>query len=169
MSLESHRRTGARPLSFAILTISDTRDAATDKGGPWLADACLAAGHSVARRAIVKDEPAQIVAAIDLLVDDAAVEFVLCTGGTGLAPRDSTPEALRPRFDKEIPGFGELFRWLSYQEIGPAAILSRATAGVVRGKVVALLPGSPKALRLAWERILAPECGHLATQARGAD
>ncbi len=168
MSVEAHRAAGARPLAFAILTISDTRDAATDKGGPFLAEACLAAGHGVARRAIVKDEPAEILAAIEALVADDAVDFVLCTGGTGLAPRDSTPEALRARFDKEIPGFGELFRWLSYQEIGTAAILSRATAGIVRGKVVALLPGSPKALRLAWEKILAPECGHMATQARGA-
>jgi molybdenum cofactor biosynthesis protein B len=166
VSLEAHRRAGAQPLAFAILTISDTRDAATDEGGPFLAEACRAAGHVVARRALVKDEPDEIRAAVEALVADAAVDFVLCTGGTGLAPRDSTPEALRARFDKEIPGFGELFRWLSYQEIGPAAILSRATAGVVRGKVVALLPGSPKALRLAWERILAPECGHLAAQAR---
>jgi molybdenum cofactor biosynthesis protein B len=168
VSLEAHRRAGAKPLAFAILTISDTRDAATDKGGPFLAEACLSAGHIVARRSLVKDEPAEILAAVEELVADESVDFVLCTGGTGLAPRDSTPEALRARFDKEIPGFGELFRLLSYQEIGPAAILSRATAGVVRGKVVALLPGSPKALRLAWEKILAPECGHLATQARGS-
>lgn len=166
MSLEAHRKAGAAPLRVAVVTASDTRDSASDTGGAYLVEACSAAGHSIAARLLVRDEPAELVASFEALVARDDVDLLLYTGGTGLAPRDTTPDALQPRFDRDIPGFGELFRFLSWQEIGAAAILSRACAGTARGKVVVLLPGSPKALKLAWERILAPECGHLVAQAR---
>ena len=115
----------------------------------------------------MRDEVEAIRGAVRAACADAAVELVLLTGGTGLAPRDVTPEALSGLLEREIPGFGELFRLLSFQEIGSAAILSRAVGGVVEEKVVLALPGSPKALRLAMERIVLPEAGHLITQARG--
>jgi molybdenum cofactor biosynthesis protein B len=166
VSLEQHRAGAPRSLRFAVLTISDTRELATDRGGDYLAEAIAQAGHSLVRRRIVRDEPEEIRSAVDALAGEAEVDLVLTTGGTGIAPRDRTYESLHGLFDREIPGFGELFRWLSYQEIGSAAILSRATAGLIRSKVVIALPGSPKALRLAWEKILLPEAGHLVAQAR---
>lgn len=166
MSVEAHRKAGAAALRVAVVTVSDTRDLATDTGGAYLVEACARAGHELAARSLVRDEAGELLASLDALVARADVDLVLYTGGTGLAPRDTTPDALRPRFEREIPGFGELFRFLSWQEIGAAAILSRACAGTVGGKVVVLLPGSPKALKLAWEKILEPECGHLVSQAR---
>ena len=167
MSLEAHRSEGAAQLGFALLTVSDTRDAASDEGGAYLASAIEAAGHTVAWRALVPDESAGIVQAVQKAVAEPEVDLVLTTGGTGLAPRDVTVPALERLFDGSIPGFGELFRWLSYQEIGAAAMLSRAAGGLIAGKVVLCLPGSPKALRLALEGLILPEAGHLVTQARG--
>lgn len=166
MSVEQHRRAAPAQLRFAVITISDTRALDTDTGGALLVELVTAAGHSVASRTLVKDDAPEIVAAVRAAVAHAEVDLVLCTGGTGLAPRDVTVPALEREFETEIPGFGELFRWLSYQEIGSAAILSRACAGVIRGKVVCALPGSPKALRLALERIVLPEAGHLVAQTR---
>lgn len=167
MGLEEHRRAGQGSLAFAVVTVSDTRDATSDRGGAYLVERLEAAGHRVARRAIVRDEVDEIRDAVSAACADGDVELVLLTGGTGLAPRDVTPEALGGLFEREIPGFGELFRQLSFQEIGSAAILSRALGGVVGRKVVLALPGSPKALRLALEAIVLPEAGHLVTQARG--
>jgi len=166
MSVEAHKQSSPSALRFAVVTVSDTRTANTDLGGRFLVERCTAAGHLVSDTRLVRDEPEQILAALDELVARADVDLILYTGGTGIAPRDTTPDAVCPRFEREIPGFGELFRYLSYLEIGPATILSRACAGVVQGKVVVLLPGSPKALALAWEKILAPECGHLVSQTR---
>lgn len=166
MSVGEHRRAAPAALRFAVITISDTRTLATDTGGALLVELVTAAGHTVTQRALVKDEAGEIVSAVRTAVAGTDVDLVLCTGGTGLAPRDVTVPALEREFDALIPGFGELFRWLSYQEIGSAAILSRACAGVVRGKVVCALPGSPKALRLALERIVLPEAGHLVAQTR---
>lgn len=167
MSLEQHKREGAAVLRFAVVTISDTRDVVSDRGGPFLVEAALAAGHQVSSRAIVHDDVFEIQAAVREALARADVDLVLTTGGTGIAPRDVTPQALEPLFDAAIPGFGELFRMLSYAEIGAATLLSRACAGVVAGKVVLALPGSPKALRLAMEKIVLPEAGHLVAQARG--
>lgn len=166
MGLEEHRHGAPTRLGFAVLTVSDTRDLVADRGGGYLVEAIGAAGHRLVERELVRDEVEQIRAAARRLVASDGVHLLLVTGGTGLAPRDVTPEALTPLFEREIPGFGELFRRLSFEEIGSAAILSRAAAGVIDGVVVAALPGSPKALRLAWERILLPEAGHLAQQAR---
>jgi molybdenum cofactor biosynthesis protein B len=167
MSLEQHRADGRRTLGFAVITVSDTRDASTDRGGPYLAAAIEAAGHRVAWRALQRDEAAEIEAAVRTACAREDVDLVLLTGGTGIAPRDVTAPTLERLYDSPIPGFGELFRALSYREIGPAAILSRASAGLVGRKVVVALPGSPRALELAWREILLSEAGHLAAQARG--
>ena len=167
MGVEEHRSTAGRPvLGFALLTVSDSRDEKSDKGGPLLASLVTAAGHRVVVRAIVKDEVAAIRDQVASFFEMEQVEALLVTGGTGLAPRDVTIEAIPPLFEKEIPGFGELFRMLSFQEIGAAAMLSRATAGLASGRVVFLLPGSPKALDLALTRLVLPELPHLLAHAR---
>lgn len=167
MSLEQHRRDAADRIGFAVLTFSDTRDAATDRGGDTLVDMLERAGHAVRWRTLVSDDRAAIEGAVRDAVAREDVDLVLTTGGTGIAPRDVTFPVLEELLETTIPGFGELFRWLSYEEIGSAAILSRALGGMLAGKVVLALPGSPKALRLALERIVLPEAGHLVSQARG--
>jgi molybdenum cofactor biosynthesis protein B len=167
MGLEEHRRAAPERVRFAVLTISDTRSAQSDLGGDLLAEAIAGAGHALARRELVRDEAPAIRAAIEAAVADPEVDLVLATGGTGIAPRDVTFDTLRELLDSEIPGFGELFRWLSWREIGSATILSRAIGGLRRGKVVLALPGSPKALRLAMDEIVLREAAHLVAQARG--
>lgn len=166
MSLEQHRAAGAQSVRFAVITISDTRTATTDRGGPFLVEGLVAAGHAVTLREIVRDEGAEIASAVRRAVAQADVDLVLTTGGTGIAPRDVTVPTLEKMFESTIPGFGELFRMLSFQAIGSAAILSRAAAGLVAGKVVIALPGSPKALELALRDILLKEAGHLVSQSR---
>ncbi|MBK7641477.1 MAG: MogA/MoaB family molybdenum cofactor biosynthesis protein [Planctomycetes bacterium] len=167
MSVEKHKQESKVPLRFAVITISDTRDASTDKGGPLIVETLEQAGQRVTQRAIVRDEPFEIECAVRAAVSNAEVDLVLTTGGTGIAPRDQTVPTLERLFDSSIPGFGELFRWLSYREIGSAAILSRACAGLIGRKPVIALPGSPKALGLALREIILPEAGHLVSQARG--
>ena len=142
------------PLGMAVLTISDTRDQTSDRSGAWLAEAVRAAGHRLVDRRIVRDEPAEIETAVRRWLADEEVDVVITTGGTGITLRDVTPEVLEPLFDKPIPGFGELFRMLSYRSIGPATVQSRALAGLARGTLVFALPGSPGACRDAWEGIL---------------
>lgn len=164
MSLEQHRAESSDSLRFAIITFSDTRDEASDAGGSYLVERLTEAGHQISRRALHPDEPQQIEAAVRGAVLAPDVDLVLTTGGTGISPRDRTVPVLEQMFAGTIPGFGELFRHLSFEEIGSAAILSRATAGLVAGKVVMALPGSPKALRLALDRIILPEAGHLVSQ-----
>lgn len=164
MSLESHRAESDAALGIAIVTFSDTRSLAEDRGGDYLAESCTAAGHRVVHRELVREDDAAIEAAVRAAVAAPGAELVLTTGGTGIAPRDRTFDVLRQMLDSEIPGFGELFRWLSYAEIGSATILSRALGGVLDGRVVLALPGSTKALRLAMESIVLPEAGHLVTQ-----
>jgi molybdenum cofactor biosynthesis protein B len=166
MGLEQHRREGEGSLGVFVLTVSDTRGEATDRGGPVLVEGLTAAGHRLAGRDWVADEPETIRSRVVEACGEPEVDAVFVTGGTGLAARDQTPEALEPLFDPAIPGFGELFRALSFREIGSAAMLSRASAGVVAGRVVALLPGSPRALELAVRELLVPELGHLCAQAR---
>ena len=166
MSLASHRAESPAVIGFAVITISDTRDLANDLGGALLVESIERAGHRVVRRELVRDEAAEIEASVRRAARDGEVDLVVTTGGTGIAPRDVTAPTLERMFEGTIPGFGELFRMLSFREIGPAAILSRATAGLLLGKVVLALPGSPKALRLAIEEIVLPEAGHLVSQAR---
>jgi len=168
MGLEQHRTESSDSLRFAVITLSDTRDEASDTGGSYLVERLTEAGHSVSRRELHPDEPARIEAAVRAAVLALDVDLVLTTGGTGISPRDNTVPTLESMFSSTIPGFGELFRYLSFEEIGSAAILSRATAGLIAGKVVIALPGSPKALRLALDRIVLPEAGHLVSQTRGS-
>ncbi len=165
-SHEHHHRKGAPArVPTAVITVSDTRTVETDTGGARVAELLGAAGHPVVSREIVKDEPAEIAAALRALLDRDDVAAVIFTGGTGVAPRDVTPETIEPLLDRLVPGFGELFRWLSYQDIGSAALLSRALAGLAAGRVVFVLPGSRGAVDLAMEKLVLPELGHLAAEA----
>ncbi|EMF03686.1 molybdenum cofactor biosynthesis protein B [Serratia marcescens] len=139
---------------IAILTVSDSRSAAEDTSGQYLQDAAQEAGHQVVDRAIVKDDIYQIRARVSAWIADDNVQAVLITGGTGFTARDNTPEALLPLFDREVEGFGELFRMVSYEEIGTATIQSRALAGLANRTVIFAMPGSTRACRTAWERII---------------
>ena len=142
------------PVNIAILTVSDTRDASQDRSGDTLADLVTSAGHRIATRKIVRDELDMIVAQLRAWIADPEIDVVISTGGTGVTGRDVTPEAFHSVYDKEIAGFGELFRWQSYDKIGTSTIQSRATAGVAGGTYLFALPGSPSACRDAWEGIL---------------
>jgi molybdenum cofactor biosynthesis protein B len=142
-----------------VVTCSDTRTAGTDEGGPLAKRLLAQAGHMLLGADLVKDEAAEIVRALDHALEHGA-RCVVFTGGTGVGRRDVTVETLEPRFEKRLEGFGELFRMLSFQQVGSAAWMSRATAGVVRGALVFALPGSPKAVELAVTRLIAPELGH---------
>jgi len=164
-SVEEHRERGRGPVGCAVLTISDTRTLETDTGGALIVELLTAHGHRVVRRGIVRDEPEEIIRWLEEAATDPRVRVILTTGGTGIAPRDVTPEVVARLADRRIEGFGELFRMLSYQEVGPAAMLSRAVAGVFRGRVVLCMPGSPRAVRLAMEKLILPELGHLAWEA----
>jgi molybdenum cofactor biosynthesis protein B len=151
-----------------VLTVSDTRTSATDTSGDAIAALLAAAGHLVVGRAIVKDEPALVGRLVeDQLATDRETgpQVIITTGGTGISARDQTFEAVNALLEKRLDGFGELFRMLSFDEIGPAAMMSRAVAGLARGRVIACLPGSEAAIRLAMERLLLPELGHLVQQA----
>ena len=165
-SVHRHHRDAPGDLGIAILTVSDTRTLDTDTGGALLVELAEAGGHRVVRRELVRDEPAAIRAAVEAALVDDRVDAVLSTGGTGVAPRDVTPETIEALFDRALPGFGELFRMLSFEEIGAAALLSRATAGWARGRIVFALPGSRGALRTAMERLILPELGHLVGESR---
>ena len=146
-----------KPVRIAILTISDSRSAAEDKSGDTLEALLTDAGHILAARAIIRDEVDLIVSRLHNWVDDPQVDVVITTGGTGLTGRDVTPEALHRLDGKDIPGFGELFRWLSYQTIGTSTIQSRACAVVARGTYIFALPGSTGAVKDAWNGILATQ------------
>jgi len=148
-----------------VITVSDSRTLEDDTGGALLVELIEGAGHRVVARQIVRDEIEAIRRAIDQAIMRDDVRAVLLTGGTGIAPRDVTPDAVEPILDRVIPGFGELFRALSFHEVGSAAMLSRALAGMARGRLIAALPGSRAAVRLAVERLLLPELGHLAGEA----
>ena len=141
-------------INIAVMTVSDTRTELDDKSGDTLADRLRSAGHNLAARAIIKDETEAIISQLRMWIDDPKIDAVLATGGTGVTGRDVTPEAFRKIFDKEIPGFGELFRMLSYKKIGTSTIQSRATAGVAKGTYLFALPGSTSACKDAWDDIL---------------
>ena len=154
-----HRTDAPTHVACFVLTCSDSRAHADDVSGRALREGLEAAGHTVVGQTVVRDEPEAIRAAVEGGLAGGA-RAVLITGGTGITRRDQTVEAVRPLLDREIPGFGELFRMLSFQEIGSAAWLSRALAGTVRGALVFVLPGSPNAVRLALDRLILPELGH---------
>ncbi|WCX78449.1 molybdenum cofactor biosynthesis protein B [Pseudomonas aeruginosa] len=143
-----------QPLGIAVLTVSDTRTPATDTSGNSLVDALQRAGHRLAERGLVIDDIWQIRARLAAWIADAQVQVVLISGGTGFTARDNTPQAVAPLLDRQVDGFGELFRQVSVAEIGTSALQSRALAGISNGTLVCCLPGSPSACRTAWERIL---------------
>ncbi|MEM6798817.1 MAG: molybdenum cofactor biosynthesis protein B [Planctomycetota bacterium] len=145
----------------AAITISDTRTEHNDRGGQLLWELVTAAGHTVAHREIVKDEPTVIRSLVRRLCCDPCIDACLLTGGTGISARDQTCETISAMLTKPLPGYGELFRMLSYEEIGAAAMLSRAVGGVVDRTIVLTMPGSPAAVRLAMERLVLPQLGHL--------
>jgi molybdopterin adenylyltransferase len=145
------------PVRIAVLTVSDTRGLADDRSGNILVERLEGAGHILAARAIVKDDVGTIVEQLAAWIEDAEVDCVITTGGTGVTGRDVTPEALAEVCEKEIPGFGELFRWLSFQSIGTSTVQSRATAGVARGTYIFALPGSTGAVKDGWDGILASQ------------
>jgi molybdenum cofactor biosynthesis protein B len=146
-----------RPVRVAVLTISDSRTLETDTSGAYLVESIETAGHTLAGRTIVPDDAPEISACLQGWIADPAVEVVVSTGGTGITGRDGTPEVVSELVTKEIPGFGELFRWLSFEEIGASTIQSRALAGLARTTLIFALPGSTNACRLAWTRILSPQ------------
>lgn len=145
------------PLNIAVVTVSDTRTPETDKSGVVLVERLSSAGHKLHRKTIVKDDVYQLRAEVSSLIADAAVQAILLTGGTGFTARDNTVTAIEPLLDIPIEGFGELFRQLSYQEIGSSTIQSRAFAGLANGAIVFCVPGSPGACATAWDRIIAEQ------------
>ena len=165
-STTSHRAQAGGAFGFGLLTVSDTRRPDTDASGATMRELVEGAGHRVHASAIVPDEPDLVRAAVLAWTKEPGCDVVVTSGGTGLSARDRTVEALATCFEARIEGFGELFRMLSFREIGSAAILSRATAGVVSGRPVFLLPGSPHAVRLALASLVLPEIGHVLHELR---
>lgn len=164
MGHREHHREAPRRVATAVLTVSDTRTPSTDSSGKLIRRLLLKRGHPVADYRILPDEPAAIRRTLREWSADPAVGAVILTGGTGISPRDRTAEAVGALLERELPGFGEIFRWLSYRQVGPAAMLSRAMAGVYGEKVIFALPGSEEAVRLAMTELILPELGHLVGQ-----
>ena len=165
-SVEKHRDASPERVRVAVLTTSDTRTPETDTGGNAIVQLMREAGHEVSRREIVEDDAPRIEVVLQELLTDTSVDAVITTGGTGISARDTTYEVVSRLIDKKLDGFGELFRMLSYEEIGAAAILSRAVAGASGAKFVACLPGSTNAVRLAMEKLLVPEIPHVVFELR---
>ncbi len=149
------------PLPFAVITVSDTRTEETDKSGKLIRDLLTEKGHRIARHCIVKDDPEAMRRELEACLSDPDVCVIISNGGTGVARRDGTYEVVSSFLEKTLSGFGEIFRMLSYDDIGAGAIMSRATAGIARGKVVFAIPGSSGAVRLAMEKLILEEAGHL--------
>ena len=164
MSKELHKAASPVSVRVAVLTVSDTRTEATDTSGAAIVALLEQAGHQVIARALVKDEPADVMAFVATQLRGPA-QVIITTGGTGITSRDSTYEAVTEMLEKRLDGFGELFRMLSYADIGPAAMMSRACAGLARDRVVISLPGSEGAVLLAMTKLVLPELGHLVQQA----
>lgn len=156
-----HKAGAPRATRCFVLTISDTRTEETDTGGRLVCSLLRDAGHQIVAKAIVRDDPEQVKAAVAQQLDNANVQVIITTGGTGISGRDTTVEAIDALLEKRLDGFGELFRMLSYHEIGAAAMMSRATGGVVARRVLFALPGSEAAVRLAMTKLIVPELGHL--------
>jgi molybdenum cofactor biosynthesis protein B len=160
-----HKAAAPASVGCYVLTISDTRTEATDTSGRAIADLLAGAGHRIAGHTIIKDDADLVRSAIERQLANPDVQAIVTTGGTGITSRDSTYEAVSGMLHKTLDGFGELFRMISYEQIGPAAMLSRACAGLVAGRIVISLPGSEAAVRLAMERLILPELGHMVQQA----
>lgn len=164
MSHQEHKAHGPASVACFVLTVSDTRTAETDTSGRAIRELLEAAGHRVSGHAIVRDEPSRVRETVLAQCANGATQVIITTGGTGVTSRDGTYEAVNGLLEKRLDGFGELFRMLSYEEIGSAAMMSRATAGSTSGKVVFVLPGSENAVRLAMTRLIIPELGHVVQQ-----
>jgi molybdenum cofactor biosynthesis protein B len=163
---QEHKSQGPQSVRCAVITVSDTRTLENDTGGQTVILLLTGAGHTVAAREIIPDDPARMRPLLASLCDRDDVDAILMTGGTGVASRDQTYETVSSLLNKPLPGYGEVFRMLSFQEIGPAAILSRAVGGLIGRKVLLTMPGSPAAVRLAMEKIIVPELPHLVREAR---
>lgn len=161
-----HHAEAPNRLRVAVISVSDTRTIETDMSGALIVDLLREAGHEVADRRIVPDEPLRLTPLLQTLRETSTIDAVLMTGGTGISPRDQTYEVVSSLLTKPLPGYGELFRMLSYEEIGPAAMLSRAIGGLMGTTVVLVMPGSRAAVRLAMEKLILPELPHLVQQAR---
>ena len=164
MSQGEHKSYAPASVACFVLTVSDTRTDANDTGGQAIRELLERAGHSISGHAIVKDEPSQVTAIVRRQLAEQATQVIITTGGTGISARDTTYEAVTALFEKRLDGFGELFRMISFHQIGSAAMMSRATAGTVGRKAIFVLPGSPAAVRLAMEKLIVPELGHVMQQ-----
>lgn len=165
-SVDEHRGYAPKSLRFAVLTASDSRNQASDESGAMIADLATGAGHQLIFRSIAPDEMERIRQSVTAAVDEHGADVVVLNGGTGISGRDISIDAVSPLFDRVIEGFGEIFRALSYDQVGAAAMLSRATAGVIGRSVVFVVPGSPKAVELAMTSLILPEAAHLIGQLR---
>jgi molybdenum cofactor biosynthesis protein B len=166
MKHQPHPDSPGITVTCAVVTVSDTRTTETDKSGQLIQQLLSDANHKIGAYTIIKDEPAQIQHQIELLGKRQSLDVVIFNGGTGIAPRDTTYDAIEKLLEKTLPGFGELFRFLSYQEIGSRAMASRAVAGVYQQKLIFSLPGSTNAVQLAMEKLILPELVHLVEQLR---
>ncbi len=165
MAYQEHITGSARRVvSCAVVTLSDTRNESTDRSGALIRQMLAEAGHRVIEYTIIKDEPTELASLLTLLSSRPDLEAIFTNGGTGISKRDQTIDVLEKRLDARLPGFGELFRMLSYEQIGAGAMLSRATAGVLGGKIVFAMPGSTKAVELAMARLILPELRHLVSE-----
>ena len=167
MSVQEHKEKGKKSLRCFVITVSDTRDETTDTSGQTIKKFLADEGHQTAGYTIVKDEPLQIEALLNEALGISEVDAVLVNGGTGIAPGDGTYEVVNRFLEKKLDGFGEIFRYLRYMDIGSAAIMSRAAAGSARGKVLISLPGSKGAVTLAMEKLILPEIRHMVSQLQG--
>lgn len=165
-SVQEHRDSAPESVRCAVLTLSDTRTKETDKSGGFIVEQLTDAGHTIADYRVTPDDPDQIRALVSDWAADAGIDAILTNGGTGIARRDSTYDALTSLLDKRLDGFGELFRMLSFDEIGAAAMLSRAVAGAIGGTIVIAMPGSSNAVKLAMEKLVLPELAHLVFELR---
>lgn len=165
-SVCQHRKEAPVTLRCAVITVSDTRTLETDTGGKAVADYMTAAGYSVVAREIIPDEPERMRPLVSSFAERDDIDVVLMTGGTGIGSRDQTFETISGMLTKPLPGYGEIFRMLSFEDVGPAAMLSRATGGLIGRTVVLTMPGSPAAVRLAMEKLIVPEVAHLVREAR---
>jgi len=164
VGVTDHKAHAPRAVGCFVLTVSDTRTPETDTSGRAIRELLESAGHRVVASGLVRDDPEQVTATVSRQLADSATRVIITTGGTGITSRDGTFEAVDRLFEKRLTGFGELFRMLSFDEIGSAAMMSRATAGTVGVKAIFVLPGSESAVRLAMTRLIVPELGHLAQQ-----
>jgi len=167
MSVEEHKAKGKRSINCFVVTVSDTRDESTDTSGQLIKSLLANENHQLAGYKIVRDEPQEIELLLRGALSQDGVDAIIVNGGTGISPRDGTYEVIAKLLDKRLDGFGEIFRYLSYQDIGSAAIMSRAIAGSSHGKVLISLPGSKGAVGLAMEKLILPELRHMVSQLRG--